>query len=139
MPIVAATNRDLERRIADGSSEDLFYRPTSCDPVAALRDRKEDIRAQRRVSPRRLAAAWAVRQPGFRVTRVNCSSIPLPGDVCELRDVLERARDSVRQQIYITTERLALEGTVPAPSPAVGTSTAKVQSTGSQPGPSAMQ
>ncbi len=92
--VVAATNRDLERAMADGNfREDLFYR-LSAFPIRLppLRDRREDIPIlvweliQRRQS-----------ELGRRIERVPEKAMDAlaryawPGNVRELGNVLERA------------------------------------------------
>jgi Nif-specific regulatory protein len=92
--VIAATNRDLERAIAQGTfREDLFYRlnvvPLRIPP---LRQRREDI------SP---LANWFVRkfseQTGRNVTglsreaRAILTTYDWPGNVRELQNVIERA------------------------------------------------
>jgi formate hydrogenlyase transcriptional activator len=92
--IVAATNRDLERAVADGSfREDLFYRlnvfPITIPP---LRERAEDIPA----------LAWTFineisKSLGKTIDSIASESMrqmqryPWPGNVRELRNVIERA------------------------------------------------
>ena len=92
--IVAATNRDLERGVADGSfREDLFYRlnvfPITIPP---LRERVEDIPA----------LAWTFineisKSLGRTIDSIASESMrqmqryPWPGNVRELRNVIERA------------------------------------------------
>jgi len=90
--VVAATNRDLERAVREGSfRQDLYYRLNVIRiPVPPLRDRREDIpllaahvlrevatngRPPRRLSPEALAALMGY---GW------------PGNVRELENVLER-------------------------------------------------
>jgi formate hydrogenlyase transcriptional activator len=92
--IVAATNRDLEKAVADGSfREDLFYRlnvfPITIPP---LRERVEDIPA----------LAWTLvneisKSLGKTIDSIADESMrqmqhyPWPGNVRELRNVIERA------------------------------------------------
>ena len=92
--IVAATNRDLKKEVAAGRfREDLYYRlnvfPIN---VAPLRERKEDIPM--------LAAHFvelAVKELGCvrpRLTRAgieNLQNYDWPGNIRELRNVIERA------------------------------------------------
>jgi formate hydrogenlyase transcriptional activator len=92
--LVAATNRDLERDVADGRVRpDLFYRlnvlPIHIPP---LRDRREDI-------PRlaRHFIAHFERKLGKHLTGIDPESLrrlqthSWPGNVRELRNVIERA------------------------------------------------
>ena len=92
--IIAATNRDLEKSVQEGSFRpDLFYRvnvfPIQFPP---LRDRKEDIPL--------LVSYFAKKygdKHGKRITSVPQSTIqtlqsyPWPGNIRELENIIERA------------------------------------------------
>jgi DNA-binding NtrC family response regulator len=89
--IVAATHRDLKAMVADGRfREDLYYR-LSTFPIAlpALRDRIDDIPL--------LTAALLARVAPLRRLALSTDAMALlqrhafPGNVRELRNVLERA------------------------------------------------
>jgi DNA-binding NtrC family response regulator len=89
--VVAATHRDLKGMVADGRfREDLYYR-LSTFPIAlpALRDRVEDIPL--------LAVALLARVAPHRRLSLSAGALallarhPFPGNVRELRNVLERA------------------------------------------------
>jgi DNA-binding NtrC family response regulator len=89
--VVSATHRDLPAMVADGRfRQDLYYR-LSTFPIAlpALRDRAEDIAL--------LAVAMLARvTPGRRLALSKeamslLQRYPFPGNVRELRNVLERA------------------------------------------------
>lgn len=92
--IIAATNRDLRREAATGRfREDLFYRLNVFPiQVAPLRDRREDIAllAQHFIK-------LSVKETGCakpRLTRagiVQLQSYDWPGNIRELRNVIERA------------------------------------------------
>jgi PAS domain S-box-containing protein len=92
--VIAATNRDLARAIADGKfRQDLFYRlnvfPVRIPP---LRERKGDLR---------LLVSYLVdryaKQFGRRITHVSAATLERlasydwPGNVRELENVIERA------------------------------------------------
>ena len=92
--VIAATNRDLRRMVAEGSFlEDLFYR-LSVIPLAIppLRDRREDIRVLAEHFLRKHAA-----RTGLRVDRVEEAALlalaayDWPGNVRELENTIERA------------------------------------------------
>lgn len=92
--IVAASNRDLTKEVAAGRfREDLYYR-LNVFPirVAALRDRKEDIRL---LAPHFMeVAAKELGCPRPRLTRAGMETLlsyDWPGNVRELRNVIERA------------------------------------------------
>ena len=111
--IVAATNRDLEKAVTDGSfREDLFYRlnvfPINIPP---LRDRVEDIPA----------LAWTfvseiAKSHGRTIDSIARESMrkmqhyPWPGNVRELRNVIERS------VIVATGTRLVVQMPQNAPS-----------------------
>jgi len=89
--VVAATHRDLKGMVANGRfREDLYYR-LSTFPIAlpALRDRVEDIPL--------LAVALLARVAPHRRLSLSAGALvllarhPFPGNVRELRNVLERA------------------------------------------------
>jgi formate hydrogenlyase transcriptional activator len=92
--VVAATNRDLQKAIAEGSfRSDLFYRlnvfPLEMPP---LRNRKGDIPLLIHYFIDRYA-----KQAGKRITRVSRKSLdllqqyPWPGNVRELQNIVERS------------------------------------------------
>ena len=92
--IIAATNRDLEKAVSEGSfREDLYYRlnvfPITVPP---LRDRPEDLPVLVSAFVAEFSAAF-----GKNVTAVSKDSIAAlgryhwPGNVRELRNVIERA------------------------------------------------
>lgn len=92
--IIAATNRDLERRVREGLfREDLYYRlnvfPIFIPP---LRERREDIPALVSTLVSEFAAAF-----GKNIESIDRQSMdalqryPWPGNVRELRNVVERA------------------------------------------------
>jgi PAS domain S-box-containing protein len=92
--VVAATNRDLQKAIAEGAfRSDLFYRlnvfPLEMPP---LRNRKEDIPLLIHYFIDRYA-----KQAGKRITHVGKTSLdllqqyPWPGNVRELQNIVERS------------------------------------------------
>lgn len=89
--VVAATHRDLKAMVADGRfREDLYYRLNTFPIVLpALRDRVEDIPL--------LAVALLARVAPHRRMALSAGALavlqrhPFPGNVRELRNVLERA------------------------------------------------
>lgn len=119
--IVAATHRNLEQRIAEGTfREDLFYRlnvfPIHVPP---LRERPEDIPL----------LVWRFIEDfsstfGKRIDEIDNDTMaelqhyPWPGNIRELRNVIERA------MIVATGGRLNVP--LPSPAPAAGTSSVKL-------------
>ncbi len=87
--VISATNAPLAQMIADGSfREDLFYRINLITlTLPPLRDRREDIPL--------LAAHFAQKaMPGARLSEgalEALASLPLPGNVRELRNLVERS------------------------------------------------
>ncbi len=92
--IIAATNENLEKAIAEGKfREDLYYRLKVIDiTMPALRDRKEDIPALAHCFMQMHAA-----QAGRNVTSIAPRAMELlmahhwPGNIRELKNVIERA------------------------------------------------
>jgi DNA-binding NtrC family response regulator len=104
--VVAATNADLKKRVAEGQfREDLYYRlavfPIQLPP---LRDRLVDVEA--------LALAFAARfQPGVSLSREALNILAQhewPGNVRELRNAIERATILVGTGPEIKPEHLLL-------------------------------
>ncbi len=92
--VIAATNRDLQRAVADGSfREDLFYRLNVITLLLPpLRERKEDIPLLADHLIERLAAEGHRRIDGIsREAVAALMGHDWPGNVRELRNVLERA------------------------------------------------
>ncbi len=89
--LVSATHRPLRRMAANGEfRQDLFYR-LSTFPIAlpALRERREDIPALAEALLRRVAPERALRVSP--ATMALLVAYDYPGNVRELRNVLERA------------------------------------------------
>ncbi len=114
--IIAATNRNLAKAVAEGRfREDLYYR-LNVFPITAppLRDRREDIPA----------LVWSFvdefsRAMGKTIEAITKSSLRAlqhyswPGNVRELRNVVERA------MILVSGPRLVIDlpGSIPLPAP----------------------
>ena len=94
MRVIAATNRDLKKAVAEKSfREDLYYR-LSVFPVhiPPLRERPEDIPLLAKYILDKFAARIARRFDGIDpATMRRLMAYPWPGNVRELQNVLERA------------------------------------------------
>jgi formate hydrogenlyase transcriptional activator len=108
--VIAATNRDLSKAVADGSfRSDLFYRlsvfPLEMPP---LRERREDIP----ILVEYFTARYAARL-GKRFSSIEKSSMerilayPWPGNVRELQNVIERATILSEGEVLRVDEPLA--------------------------------
>lgn len=92
--IIAATNRDLSKMVAEGTfREDLYYR-VNVIPVAlpALRERREDIPVLARHFVQRFARE--MRRPGAELSADALEALlrhAWPGNIRELENVIERA------------------------------------------------
>jgi two-component system, NtrC family, response regulator AtoC len=92
--IIAATNRDLHKAIADGSfRDDLFYRlnviPITLPP---LRERREDIPLLIDYFVERMSAELGRQVDGVsRAAMARLVAYSFPGNVRELRNLVERA------------------------------------------------
>jgi two-component system response regulator PilR (NtrC family) len=92
--IIAATNRDLAKMVAEGTfREDLYYR-VNVIPVAlpALRERRDDIPVLARHFVQRFARD--MRRPGADLSAEALDALMRhgwPGNIRELENVLERA------------------------------------------------
>jgi Nif-specific regulatory protein len=92
--VIAATNRDLEKAIQEGTfREDLFYRLNviSCT-LPPLRDRREDIPLLASHFAARFGHQLGRRVAGFTPEARAClQRYPWPGNVRELSNAIERA------------------------------------------------
>jgi two-component system, NtrC family, response regulator HydG len=89
--VVSATHRDIDAMVADGRfREDLFYR-LGVFPIQlpALRERRDDIPLLAKALLARVAPRRALTLSRTALTRLG--ACPFPGNVRELRNVLERA------------------------------------------------
>jgi transcriptional regulator with PAS, ATPase and Fis domain len=108
--IIAATNRDLERAIHEGSfREDLFYRiNTFTITLPPLRERSEDIPFLAEYFLQRARAKVNKRVDSFTPDAISLlRSYSWPGNLRELENIIERAVVLTSSQI-IESEHLPL-------------------------------
>ncbi len=88
--LVCATHRDLRQMVVDGRfRQDLFYRISAFPvPLPPLRERNEDLPLLVSVLLQRLPGGASVRLAGETLKRL--SRYPFPGNIRELRNLLER-------------------------------------------------
>jgi DNA-binding NtrC family response regulator len=113
---VAATNRDLRTMVRDGLfREDLYHRlavfPIRLPP---LRERREDIVPLAEALLAQLGGRASVAPRLDELTSERLRSAPWPGNIREMRNVLERAL-ILAQGDAIRPEHLWLESEVPTP------------------------
>jgi transcriptional regulator with GAF, ATPase, and Fis domain len=114
--VVAATNRDLRKAVAEGAfREDLFYRLQVFDiRIAPLRHRRADILPLSEAFLQEIGRAFG--RPSAALTREAQKALldyDWPGNVRELRNALERAA-IVCEDGLIQPEHLSLECPVKA-------------------------
>ena len=92
--IIAATNKEFEKEIAEGRfREDLYYRLSVIpDPAPALRERREDIPAACATFPRTFRKSMEKPIEGLSPEAVRrLETYDWPGNVRELENTMERA------------------------------------------------
>ncbi|QDE69739.1 MULTISPECIES: sigma-54-dependent transcriptional regulator [Myxococcus] len=92
--VVTATNRDLTEEVAEGRfREDLYFRLSVFRvDIPPLRERREDLLPLAQSLVAELCAELGRRPVGFSsAARARLERYPFPGNVRELRNVLERA------------------------------------------------
>jgi DNA-binding NtrC family response regulator len=92
--IIAATNKDLEAAMADGTfRKDLFYRlAVFTIHLPPLRERGDDIPILAEAFLQRFAAKYGKRVAGLSTSAVSAlCEYPWPGNIRELKHVIERA------------------------------------------------
>ena len=122
--VLAATHRNLEERVQQGSfRQDLYYRlavvPIQIPP---LRERREDIAGRCEVLSGQIAKELKVRPKPISADALRkLTAYDFPGNIRELRNLLERAH-ILGKAVEITAEELPLGSTG-----AVGAPTEKVE------------
>lgn len=92
--ILAATNQDIKRAMAEGKfREDLYYRLVVVSiEIPPLRERLEDLRALATRFLERFSAEYKVRTRRFSADALTAmSTYPWPGNVRELENKIKRA------------------------------------------------
>jgi Nif-specific regulatory protein len=127
--IVAATNRDLQKAMADGSlREDLYYRLEAFPiRVPPLRERREDIRpiAEHWLARYRVELGKSV--PGFSQQAMELlEAYDWPGNVRELQNEVQRLVIQIEGGEFVTPEILSprvrrIEGVIERVRPTKGT------------------
>ncbi len=122
--VIAATNRDLESAIADGTfRKDLFYR-LSVFPIEIppLRERKEDIPTLIEYFIHRYA-----RKAGKKITTIEKRTLDLlrsyawPGNIRELQNVIERSVIFCETGVFaVDPSWLSFESSTESPTPRHG-------------------
>ncbi len=105
---ISATNRNLERQVAEGSfRDDLFYRlKVVTISLPPLRERKEDIPALIDYFVEKFAKENGKNVKGFTLeARDLLLKYDYPGNIRELENIMERAVVIAREE-YITTNDL---------------------------------
>lgn len=122
--IIAATNRDLKKRIAEGAfREDLFFRlNVIAVDLPALRARPGDLIRFAEHYAKHFASQCARSISGFtEEAKAKILSYPWPGNLRELRNAIERAVILARKDL-IVPEDLPLE--LRSDAPVIGHSSA---------------
>ena len=91
--IIAATNRDLKKEVANGAfREDLFFRlDVIAIRIPALRERRGDVALLVEHFVEKFAKDHQRKAPGFAGDAMErMAAYPWPGNVRELRNVVER-------------------------------------------------
>lgn len=92
--VIAATNRDLRKMVAEGSfREDLFYR-VNVFPIRipALRERKMDIMLFANYFAGKFAVEYERPRPSFSISATEAlNAYDWPGNIRELENTIERA------------------------------------------------
>jgi NtrC-family two-component system response regulator AlgB len=115
--IIAATNRDLKKRIAEGAfREDLFFRlNVIAVDLPALRARPGDLLCFAEHYAKHFAAQCARNIQGFTdEAKAKILAYPWPGNLRELRNAVERAVILARKELIVPEDLpLELRGDVP--------------------------
>src|SRR5882724_1785897 len=122
--VIAATNRDLERAMTEGSfRQDLFYRLNVVRiTLPPLRDRRDDISALVTHFLRRFSRRFHREVRGIAPDALAAlSAYSFPGNVRELENLIERAYAMGSRELISVADLPSL-GRTPVVSPAAATS-----------------
>ena len=111
--VIAATNKDLLREIEAGNfREDLYYRLNVVSVhIPPLRERREDILIIADYFRRKFSQEIRKNVPGFsEETKALLKNHSWPGNIRELKNLIERAVLVADEGEHITTEDLAMTG-----------------------------
>ncbi len=111
--IIAATNKDIEAAIGDnGFRADLFYRINVVNiHLPPLRERKEDVPLIAEFFRRKISQELRKPVQGFtKETMDILMHHGWPGNIRELRNIIERAVLMVEERKMITPKELSLKG-----------------------------
>ncbi|MBW2734201.1 MAG: sigma 54-interacting transcriptional regulator [Deltaproteobacteria bacterium] len=110
--VIAATHRDLEAMIRQGHfREDLFYRVQVVTlDIPPLRDREDDILALARFFIRSLTPAGSTPPPLSQDATTALLAYAWPGNVREVRNVIDRALAFSPLPLRLTAEHLRISG-----------------------------
>ena len=122
--VISATHRDVQAMVAEGRfREDLFYRLSTFPiPLPPLRERREDIPLLAASLLERVAAGRQLRLSATALQRLAMHRFP--GNVRELRNVLERASLLTDGAVIELPQIEAALGLAPAPRGAGGAAAA---------------
>ncbi len=143
--ILAATNRDLEQSVREGSfREDLFYRLNVLTlEIPPLRDRRQDVRP---LAERFLAFfARQYHRPGLTLTADALRLLldhSWPGNVRELRNAIERATmlaDGPEVGPELLLPKSAIPGPASSPAPTARSAAATVPGSAASKSPAASE
>ncbi|QJT08079.1 sigma-54-dependent Fis family transcriptional regulator [Oceanidesulfovibrio marinus] len=126
--VVAATHRDLARRVADGTfRHDLYYRlNVLVIPIPSLRERREDIQVLANFFLEKMTHTLNKPLEGFTPEAMHClKAYDWPGNIRELENLVERAA-VVADGPFIGKEDLPSEFWSPVATVAPGTDTPSV-------------
>jgi transcriptional regulator with GAF, ATPase, and Fis domain len=105
--VLAATHRNLEERVQQGLfRQDLYYRLAVVPiHIPALRDRKEDLPGLCEVLSTQIARELKVRSKVVSQEALHkISQYPFPGNIRELRNLLERAHILSRGEAIVASD-----------------------------------
>ena len=118
--VIAATNADLTARIAAGAfRQDLFFRLARYTiPTPALRERLDDVPLLAAHSLKVFAAELSHPSPGLsRAAAAALSAYDFPGNIRELKNIIERALIASGGEIILPEHLHLLRGTAMSGTP----------------------
>ncbi len=118
--IIAATNADLDRRIAGGSfRQDLYFRLARYTVATPrLRDRVQDVPLLASHFLQRFAAEMGIKAPSVSEEAIRAlEAYEFPGNVREFKNIMERALIESGGSMILPEHLRLLHGSCPTPVP----------------------